>query len=145
MTVPVLRPGRKLGKLRNFRNLRNFFLRFLNFGLWLQVKIENLEIRKLEIIFPRFARFPRFLSFSIQYFFIFHFFQYSTVGNSALYIYVMCVFSFTKNIYSEYYHVVIRYILDCNGMVYSVLTKSQRKYQISKFIIQVLPHINQYV
>ena len=32
--------------------------------------------------------------------------------------------------------------LDWNGMLYFVLTKSQKKNQISEFIIQVLAHIN---
>ena len=52
-------PGRKLGELGNF------FPRFLNpsFRFWLWDKIENLEIRKLGILFPRFPKFSRFLSF----------------------------------------------------------------------------------
>ena len=50
---------------QKLRKLGNFFLRFLNliFQFWLQGKIENLEIRKLGIIFLRFPRFLRFLSF----------------------------------------------------------------------------------
>ena len=63
--ILVNRPGRKLGKLGNLGKLGIFFPRFLNasFRFWLQGKIENLEIRKLGIIFPRFPRFPRFPSF----------------------------------------------------------------------------------
>ena len=65
--------------------------------------------------------------FSISYFFIFQktfFFQYSTVGNSLLLIYVVfcfqsrLFFSFTKNIYSKYYLVVMRYIC-CEMYLYS--------------------------
>ena len=65
--------------------------------------------------------------FSICHFFIFQktfFFQYSTVGNSLLLIYVVfcfqsrLFFSFTKNIYSKYYLVVMRYIC-CEMYLYS--------------------------
>ena len=47
--------------------------------------------RKLGIIFPRFPRFPSF-RFAIFSFFKKIFFQYSTIGNSVLYIYVMYCF-----------------------------------------------------
>ena len=65
--------------------------------------------------------------FPICQFFIFQktfFFQYSTVGNSLLLIYVVfcfqsrLFFSFTKNIYSKYYLVVMRYIC-CEMYLYS--------------------------
>ena len=57
-------PGRKLG---NLRKLGNFFLRCLNpsFRFWLQGKIENLEIRKLGIIFLRFSRFLKCVKLSV--------------------------------------------------------------------------------
>ena len=44
---------------------RKFFSEIFksDFSFWLQGKIENLEIRKLRIIFLRFPRFLRFLSF----------------------------------------------------------------------------------
>ena len=58
------RPGRKLG---NLGNLVNFFQRISNpsFRFWLQGKIENSEMGKLGIIFPRFPRFPTFPSFRL--------------------------------------------------------------------------------
>ena len=60
--------GRKLG------NLGNFFPKFLSpsFEFWLQGKIENSDIRKLGIIFPRFPTFPIFPSFRFA---IFSFFK----------------------------------------------------------------------
>ena len=69
---------------------QNFFSRPLNvtFRFWLYGKIENLEIKKLGIIFPSFPSF-RFATFS---FFKKRFFQYSLVGNSILSIYVMFCF-----------------------------------------------------
>ena len=86
----LLWPGRKLGRLGNLGKLGIFFPIFLDpsFRFWLWGKIENLEIRKLGILFPRFPRF-RFATFSL---FKTFFFQYSTVGNSVLSIYVMFCF-----------------------------------------------------
>ena len=84
-------PGRKLGNLRNLANIRNFFPRFLNlsFQFWQQGKIENLEIKKLRITFPRFQRFPTFLSFWFATFsFSFFFFPIfrNVFSNSLIYI-----------------------------------------------------------
>ena len=77
------RPGRKLG---------NFFPFFLNlsFRFWLQGKIENSEIRKLGITFPRFSRFPtfpsfRFATFSFSFLFFSPFFV-NVFSNSLIYI-----------------------------------------------------------
>ena len=75
-------PGRKLRKLGNLGKLGNFFPRFLNrsFRFWLQGKIENLEIRKLGIIFPRFPSFQfATFHFSKNFFFsIFYSRQFRT-------------------------------------------------------------------
>ena len=72
-----IRPGWKLGNFKNLGNLRNFFPRFLNpsFRFCPTAKIENPEIRKLEIIYPRFPSFQ----FAIFSFLKKIFFQYSKV------------------------------------------------------------------
>ena len=54
-------------------------------------KIKNSEIRKFRQTFPRVLRFPSFW-FAIFSFFKNDLFQYSKVGNSVLYIYVMYCF-----------------------------------------------------
>ena len=68
--IEEIRPGQKLGNLRNLINLGNFFPRFLNpsFRFYPTAKIENSEKRKLGIIFLRFLRFPKFPSFQFAIF-----------------------------------------------------------------------------
>ena len=60
----------KARKPRKYRKSRKFFSKIFksDFPFWLQGKTENWEIRKLGITFPRFSRFPTFLSFRLATF-----------------------------------------------------------------------------
>ena len=98
VTVTWMGSSRKLGELGNLENLGNFFPRFLNpsFRFWLYGKIENSEIRKLGIIFPRFPRFPTFPSFGFATFsfsFIIFFSFFINVFSSSLFY--ICNYSST--------------------------------------------------
>ena len=104
-----------------------FFLRFLSpsFRFWVQGKIENLEIRKLGKIVPRFFRFTRSTSFLFATFprtLIFNILQYAIPYFLSMSCFVFKafqkVFSFTKNIYLKYYLVLMRYI--CCEMYLSI-------------------------
>ena len=85
-------PGRKLGKFGNF------FPRFINpnFRFWLQHKIENLEIRKLGIIFQRFLRFPRFPSFRFPSFSFFKKLFFSIFYSRQFCTFYLCYVLFSK-------------------------------------------------
>ena len=97
------RPGRKLENLGNLKNLGNFFPRFLNpsFRFWLQGKIENSEIRKPGIIFPRFPRFPSFGFANFSFSFLTFFFFFINVFSNLLFY--ICSYSSTLHCLSYFF------------------------------------------
>ena len=133
-----LRPGRKFG---NLRNLGNLFLRSWNpnFRFCPTAKIENSEIRKLRIIFPRFPS-----VWFIYRFFIFSkkkiFFQYSKVGNSVLYIYVIyCFQSVLKCFFFQQKYIMFK-ILPCRKKVYLFEMYLKRLSFLENFLKSHLRH-----
>ena len=108
------------GQVENLENSETFSEIFKSeFSIWLQGKIENLEIRKLGIMFPRFPRFPRFPSFRFA---TFHFsknffFQFSTVGNSVLSTYVLLCFQRLLKCFFLHQKYMFK-ILPCHNEIY---------------------------
>ena len=103
-------PGRKLGKLGNS------FPRFLNpsFRFWLLGKIENLEIRKLGIIFPRFPSF-RFASFHFSKNFFF-----SIFNSRQFRTFYLCYVLFSKPFFKAFFPSpkYMFKILPCRNKIY---------------------------
>ena len=86
-------------KTRKSRKTRNFFSEIFKSEFSILAVGQNRKLGNNGIIFPRFPRFPRFPSFQFA---SFHFsktffFQYSTVGNSLLLIYVVLCFQSRLN------------------------------------------------
>ena len=114
--IGVLKTARsKTRKIRKSRKTRKFFSEIFiyEFSILAVGQIENLEIRKLGIIFPRFLRFPkfpsfRFATFSFSFLIFFFFYRLNIFSGTLFYI---CNFSSTLYKYSSF--IVTRYDFMC--------------------------------
>ena len=108
--IGVLKTARsKTRKIRKSRKTRKFFSEIFisEFSILAVGQIENLEIRKLGIIFPRFLRFPkspsfRFATFSFSFLIFFLFYK-----SSVIFLKTLCDIQFVTLRRATWYNVNI--------------------------------------